>query len=535
MTFANGFARGVALTALALGSMGVVSAQNGTNYHVLCNNGDAAFIGVGAGGAQTAADGIGTFIPGEDLRGSLQADPDGGGPIPLQFCWRNTGFRESVCVFAPGTSGFLQIRFPGIYMVELAGAVPNPAPGANLPKVFTRPTCKTPITASFIAYGTGPSSTASFVATTSSAFGPTQTIILPNDGLTPTGQGGTATLVQGFAGQLPASPTGNLPSAGCYVVQFVPVASAVPYLDKIDGIWHYAMNSDDANQYWVVSDDEMQLWQSQTLSTDGGLTALPAFFSVVDYDLLLASLEANTTAIIAPHGIEQAGPYYAQTFNMTGGGGPNFGFDVGRGSRGVSFGGKGGVKVPAGLGGLGSGAQDPAYGGGAVPFRNTLGFATWDNKPNIGVIGKGSDRLLWLGIDTAMLGGLGPCGNPGNPNITKLGGTVRLPVIGTGFMQAVTNSSLPTFIHTTKVAAGGGWPDPDGIPSGAFGVPAIAGGSIQVRVDNLVNKVPCTVGGTIPLNITYGTTGRNHFPPPTLTWDPSNADISGTKEVFLWK
>ena len=391
-----------------------------------------------------------------------------------------------------------------------------------------------PIVASFVPYGTGPASTASFVAIATSALGPTHTFILPNDGLVPAGQGGTATLVAAAAAQLPPG-TGNLPSAGCYVVQGTWVASAVPYLDKIDGVWRYNMNSDDDNQYWVMSDDELQLWQSQSVGTDGGFTAIPAFFAVVDYDFLWASLEANTTAILANHGIEQNGPYYSQTLNMTGGGGPNFGFDVGRGSRAISFSGKGGVKVPPGLGGLGSGAQDPAYGGGAVPARMTMGFATWDNKPNIGVIGKGSDRITWLGVDLAQLGGIGPCGSAGNPNITKGGGTVRLPVVGTGFIQPTTNLALSIFLHTTKVAGGGGWPDPDGITSGAFGVPAIAGGSIQFRVDNLVGKVPCTVGGTLPVNVTYGTTGRNHFPPPTLTWDPANADISGTKELYLWK
>lgn len=511
MTFAYGLARGVALTALALGSMGVVSAQNGTNYHVLNNNGDAAFIGIGAGGAQTPADGIGTFVAGEDCRGSLQVDF--GGTLGIQFSYRNSAFRENVCVFAPGlVSGLVNLEFDGVFFVELDGL------NANNNVVFLRPVCSTPIAASFLAYGLGPASTVSFVAAATSALGPSQTLLLPDNGLV--AATGTATLVGAGTGVL--GPV----ASGCYVVQFTWTGSALPFLDNIDGIWHYAVNSADQNQYWIMSDDEMNLTRSNTVITDGGFTAVPAFFSVLDYDTHWATLEASTLAILANHGIEQNGPYYAQTENMTGGGGPNFGFDAGRGSRAISFSGLGGVKVPAGLGGLGNGAQDPAYGGGV---QKTLGFATWDNKANSSVAGMGSGRITWLSIDLAQIGGLPP---ESDPDIKKGGGTVRLPVIGTGFIQPTTSLALTIFQHSTKAAVSG-WPDPDGITSGAFGVPAIAGGSIQFNVGNFVNKIPCN--GSLPVNLTYGTTGKDNSPPPALTWDPSNADISGSKEVYLWK
>ena len=511
MTFANGLARGVALTALALGSMGVVSAQNGTNYHVLNNSPEGAFIGIGAGGAQTPADGIGTFVPGEDCRGSLQVDF--GGTLGIQFSYRNSAFREGVCMFGPGViSGQVHFQFDGIYFVELDGL------NANNNVVFLRPVCTTPITASFLAYGLGPSSTVSFVAAATSALGPTQTLVLPDNGLV--AGSGTATLVGAGTG------AGAPVASGCYIVQFTWTASALPFLDNIDGIWHYAVNSSQENQYWLMSVDEMNLTRSNTVLLDGGGTALTTFFSVVDYDMHWATLEAGTLAILANHGIDQSGPYYAQTENMTGGGGPNFGFDAGRGSRAISFSGLGGVKVPAGLGGLGNGAQDPAYGGG--PSR-TLGFATWDNKPNTSVAGMGSGRISWLSIDLAQIGGLPP---ESDPDIKKAGGTVRLPVVGTGFIQPTTSLALSIFTHTTK-AATSGWPDPDGLPSGTFGVPAIAGGSIQFNVGPFVNKVPCN--GSLPVNLTYGTTGLNHSPPPALTWDPSVADISGSKEIYLWK
>ena len=94
------------------------------------------------------------------------------------------------------------------------------------------------------------------------------------------------------------------------MVQFTWVGSAVPYLDNIDGVWHYTMNSDDGNQYWIMSDDEMNLTRSNTvLSESGGVVA---FFSVVEYDTHWATLEAGTLAILANHGIEQSGAYYAQ-------------------------------------------------------------------------------------------------------------------------------------------------------------------------------------------------------------------------------
>jgi hypothetical protein len=519
MTFANGFARGIALTALALGSLGVASAQNGSNYHVLSNSVETAFLGIGAGGTQTALDGLGMWIPGEDCRGSLLVDPDGGGALLPQFCYRQVGFRETWCIFTPGViSGLIERQFPGLYMIELDGL------NANNNVVFLRPVCTTPITASFLAYGTGPSSTASFVLAAVSAL--SQTVLLPNNNLVSTGTPvGTATIVA--LAQVPPSAI----ASGCYVTTFFWAGSSIPYLDNIDALWHYTVNSPDLNQYWAFSTDEMNLTRSNTLVTDAGITALFAFDSVLDYSTSWMTREAQTTAVLGPHGIGQDNSYYLTTENMAGGGGPNFGFDVGRGSHAISFSGLGGVKVAPGLGGLGNGAQDPAYDL-TPPTTKTMGFVTWDNKANSSLAGVGSTRVPWLGIDLSQIGGGSP---ETDPDIKKLGGTVRLPVIGTGFIQPVTSLALSIFGHVTKVAPSG-WPDPEegaGLPSGAAGVAPVAGGSIQFNVGPFVAKVPCT--GAIPLNITYGTTGRHHTPPPTLTWDPSIADVSGTKEIYLWK
>jgi hypothetical protein len=506
--------------------MGVVSAQNGTNYHVLSNGGDGLFFGVGAGGTQTDTDGIGYFIPGEDVRGSLLTDPDGGGALLPQFCYRMSAWREYWCTLVPGTitAGF-NVEMPYISFIELDGL------NANNNVVFLRPICQLGLTASFLAYGTGPSSTVSFLAAAVSGF---PTVVLPDNGIV----SGAGTATQVMAVQVPSQAAGF----GCWGTQFKTAASAVPFLDNIDGIWHYNVNSTDQNQYWYFSFNEMNLTRSNTIATTGGITGLIAFPSVVDATAVLSTLEAQTTAVVAPHGVittplgaNFVGPYYQQTENMSAPN-PNRGFDVGRGSRAISFSGLQGAKTPIGWGGLGNGAQDPGYDTLHYPPApdglKTLGFVTWDNKPNASLAGMGSGRILWLGFDLAQIAGLTP---EADPDVKKAAGTVKLPVIGTSFIQAITTTSLVTFQHTTKAAALG-WPDPDfggGAGSGSFGVPAIAGGSLQTNVGGFVAKIPCA--GAFPVNITYGTTGKDLSPPPTFTWDPSIADISGSKEIYLWK
>jgi hypothetical protein len=521
MTFANHFARGLALSALAVGILGVAAkAQNGSNYHVLNNNGDAVFIGIGAGGTQTALDGIGTHVPGEDCRGSLKTDPDGAGPEPVQFSYRMTAWRENMCVFVPGVvSGAVNLTFPGVYLIELNGL------NANVPVVFTRPVCSTPLAASFVPYGFGPGSTVSFVAVATSALGPSHTLVLPDNGLV--NGSGTATLVGAGTGTL--GPV----ASGCYVVEFSFAPTASPYLDNIDAIYHYAVNSNDENQYWIMSTDEMTLWQSSTILTDGGLTAVAQFFQVTDYDTHFQTMEANTHTGLAPHGLAQQGPYYAQTENFPdppgppGPGSPNLGFDVGRGSEAITFGGLGGTKVPAGLGGLGNGAQDPAYGpGGTVP---TFAFVTWDNKPNTSADGIGSGRVTWIMIDLAQISGLPP---ESDPDITKLGGTVKVPVPGAGFFHPITQFGLAPFLHTTNEGVLAAWPDPNGITSGFFGEVPSAGGSIHLLVSGFAGSIPCNIG--LPVNLTYGTTGNNPGT-PVLQYDSTKGDISGTKQMYLWK
>jgi hypothetical protein len=486
------FRCGAVTASLVLGFLisGAAHAQNGSNYHVLTNGTDAAFFGIGAGGTQTAADGLGTFIAGEDLRGShVTALGD--------FGFRNPSFTEDACVFnAPAGGGALALKFPLISFTELDGL------NGNAPAIFTNPACTVPSfplgTSGFVAYGTGPGSTASFVLTgLPSAVGlPSVTVLLPNNGFVPSA-GGAATLLGVASASLPIGSTGF-----CWQVTFNWVPSAVPTLDDIDGLWHYVVNSPDNNQYWAFSDNEQNIWQSQTVATDAGLTAVLGFFANDDYGLQITSSEPDTVATLAP----RPGQDFAATIvNVSNEFGavvnPNGGFDAGRGSAAISFSGKAGVPNPA----TGLGNQDPTAGPGTV---GTLGFATWDN----GGDHDGSVRLVWLSFD--FLGAAG--GNPVNdPGVLKQAGTIRVPVVTAGLLQPLTGLGFGLFGHVTQA----------GFPFG------IGGASWQLPT----GPQPAACAG-LAMNITYGTSGRKGVlgAPGKLTFNPAVADTSGTRQLFLF-
>ncbi|MBM3984806.1 MAG: hypothetical protein FJ296_03815, partial [Planctomycetes bacterium] len=138
----------------ALAWPGAASAQNGSNYHVLTNGPDVAYIGVGAGGAQTALDGLGTHVAGEDLKGSHVT-------LLGDFGYRMFGWGENVCLFNAGPGGQTAIKSAGLIFVELDGL------NGHAPPVFTNPTCTVPSfplgTSGFVPYGTGPGSSFSFL------------------------------------------------------------------------------------------------------------------------------------------------------------------------------------------------------------------------------------------------------------------------------------------------------------------------------------------------------------------------------------
>lgn len=518
MTFAFRLTRGLSLGALAATiTLGSVMAQNGTNYHVLSSDADITYPGLGAGGTSTAADGLMTMIAGEDLKGSHTAAFSG------DFSYRSPAFRENVCVITPPPLGTFGIKFPGILFLELNSL------NGNVPVVFTNPACELPVfptsASTFEPYGLGFSSTVNFViggiaSGAAAALGVPSgmQIVLPDNGITALVPS-AAFIIGGGSGTL------GLPtvSAGfCWAVQFTWGGSALPSLDDVDGWVHYCLNSPDNNQYYMFSNDELNIWQSWTVATDLGATTLqPEFPACVDYTLLMSTMEPNTHASLAPVGLNGSGPYYTQLENVTNEfGAPglnlNGGFDVGRGSRVISFGGTAGVPNPT----TGVGNQNPGTSG----FLPTLGFATWDN----GGDGDGSVRLTWVSIDFLGLFG----GNPdSDPGVIKPFYNVRIPVVSAGLTQPTTSLCWGLFGHKTATASSG-WPDAGGLPSGTFSVPAIAGASNQFPT---IGVTVCLSSGIlgIPVNLTYGTSGRKDGP-GKLTFNPSIADLSGAREVFLF-
>jgi len=509
MTFSK-FTRGMSFGALAAGlTLTSVMAQNGTNYHVLVNTTETIFGGIGAGGTQTAADGLMTMIPGEDLKGSHTVAFSG------DFGYRNPQFREMMCVLNAGP-GALALKFAGIVFVEMDGL------NGNKPSIVTNPACAAPSfplgTSGFIPYGLTPGASASFILSllpSGSGLPSGTVVLLPNNGLVPSA-GGTATLIAAATATLPIGSTGF-----CWGVQFTWIPSALASLDDVDSWVHYTVNSPDGNQYWLMSDDELNIWQSWTAGVDGGATAIFNLFANDDYGLLMSTVEPSTSASLAPSGQLAAGAYYAQTENVINEFGaaalnPNGGFDVGRGSHAISL--KGHAGVPNPTSGLGN--QEPSLTG-VLP---SLGFVTWDNGGDF----NGSVRLPWVSIDTAGLLGLNPATDPG---IVKPFYGVRLPVVSAGFVQPLTSLCWGLFGTRTQLAASG-WPDPEGFASGAFGVVPIASASAQFPTGSLtVCNVPGILG--VPVNLTYGTTGRKDGP-GKLTFNPSIADLSDSRELFLF-
>ena len=440
-----------------------------------------------------------------------------------EFGYRMTNVRHLVCAGSP------VIEF-NLMMVELDGGTGASGNGfgGNNPVVFTNPVClpgsSFPIngSAGFVPYGTGPASTFSFLLTLLPSFGlPSGHVaVLPDNGLLNSG-GGTATIIVAGAGL-----NVNTPTSGCYNVQFGFTASAVPLLDNVDGLWSYLWNNSDVDQSPAFSGDEMNLWQSQTIATDAGSTAIFSFLAQTDYELLLATIEPQTHASLAPRGLDPflltvaAGPYYTETTNVANENGipfnPNSGFDIGRGSSAISFSGTAGVVNVGTL----LGNQHITNNPGAPTTSATIGFATWDNGADL----NGSVRLTWMSIDFLGAGGLDPAGDPG---LVLFAGGIRVPVVTAGLLQPVTNLGFGLFGHVTSASA---WLDPSGFAAGTFGVPSVTGASWQLPTGP--QPAACS-GAPFGLNITYGTSSRFDGP-GGLNWDPSIGDTSGTKQIFLF-
>jgi hypothetical protein len=501
---------GLRVAALCASGLAPVVAAQACNYHVLSNGFDVVYTGVGAGtgpwGTQLKGDGLGTWIAGEDLRGSHITGQTG------DFGYRLTAFREHVFLANAHPTEPLAVKFRSIVFVELDGA------NANNQLVFTNPSC--PYNPSLgeeaAPYGTDDDGEQFVLSGLPPSMGPSPsaTILVPGNNYS---LGGTQTIV--FEAHDIVIPVPDELEAYAFQFKLVP---SVALLDDIDGLWHYVINSDHLNQYWCMSNDEMNLWQSNSVGVNelSGSPTVITFPANADYDLLLASADPNTTATLAPRGWKLNGPYYAQTENVHDQNGfpsnPNQGFDVGRGSAAFSFSGLAGAVNPD----TGVGNQNPTNNPGTL---TTIGFATWDNGGDL----DGSVRLTWLSIDYLGLFRQNPANDAG---VVKYGGQIRAPVVSAGLLQGITNLSFGLFQHVTRHAPSG-WPDPGGLASGAFGVPAIGGASWQIPV--APTEAVCI--GT-KLNVTYGTSGRlgGVGTAGALTWDPSIADVSGTKELYLF-
>lgn len=488
------FAKRLALGAVVLGlSLSTVNAQNGENFFALANVGEAI------AGTNSVNDGIGTWIMGEELKGSQLLNDPFLGP---GFHYRFNGWRFFQC-----TANSL-MSWPGLFWVELDGL------DGNNPPIFLRPdsACAAGITPSFIPYGAAFTPSGGFslllaglpsgVYAALTGFPTTAGILLPNHDLF---QSGTATIVA-IGGGLAALPGGS----GCYGIQFgFAGGTNLPITDDVDGLWYYTAHTSTNNgQYLFYSIDETNAWQSNSVGIFGGLPA--AFFANTDFELYLVQPEPSTMAMLAPVGELGNGVYYTTTeglgaFNLNGG------FEVGRGSHTLSLSGTGGATNP----GTGLSNQDPSYNT-SIAAQPTIGFMTWDNNQ-----AAARNHFTWVGADLAQLFAVSP---EADPNIVVNAGTVKVPQVGTGFIQSLTLNLLPLFLHSTVDV--GTWTQPDGFPDGTFGNNMWAGGSNQYPTTGVTTGLPCGVG--IAINLTYGSSQRGTS--PQIVW---NQFVSGSREVYL--
>ncbi|MFT7465567.1 MAG: hypothetical protein ACI9EF_003936, partial [Pseudohongiellaceae bacterium] len=417
-----------------------VKTESAGNYHVLHNGVEPtlyAGLGVGAG-VVPGVDGIGTWIPGEELKGNCHTSLG-------DFGYRQVGFRETVAVLA-GPSP-LKIKFPYIAWVEFDGG------NGHAPIVFDNPTdnnCSVPsLGAITTGYGNVPAQP-SFVSVTSPGTG--DALMIPNEDIL--SGSGTATIIAEISNlEIPINDPGYFWEV--QIEWITPLESA----NNIDGWYHWATSSPDNNQYFGVSDDELNLWHSYTIPTTFGLAGVQTLPAAMDYGLLMLSADPVTAAALAPVGVNGTGPYYRNTA----GGSINGGFDLGRGSQMVSLSGISGVTN----GGTGFGNQDPAGAaiGGKVP---SLAFVTFDNTDYDGdgdlvtTPPGGSWRLTWVSIDYDVLLGISP-DQAGSVSVGSAG-LCRAPVSISSsvlaFPQPLTLSFMPLFVHQAAPVA---WADPGGL------------------------------------------------------------------------
>ncbi len=479
---------------------GAAAAQAGP-LHLLHNGTDVLYAGVGAGGATTASDGVGTWIDGERLRGNtLTALGD--------FGYRNPSFIAELC----HTGAAQTLEFPTIVFVELDGL------NANRPDIFLKPTCGPGgalpgiTSGGFLPYGTTPGASASFfllpLGSGSSIPSTAVLPLIPNHGLLPA-SGGSATLIAAASGNLAVASTGL-----CWNVEFTWLPTSLPSLDHIDGWWYWAQNGSSGSQYWALSNDELNAFQSHTVGTLAGQTQLAQFFSNVELGLTLTSSDAVTHTTLAPTGFHQDGAFVCLPVT-----GPNTGFDIGR-HQAVSLSGLGGATNAV----TGLATQDPA----AVPGTvvPSLGFATW--VP--GGLGASGMRTVFVQVDWDGVFGLPP---DAGTEVTVWGGPspVRLPVDvpSSGpavWPQPITNQFLVPLLHD----AGTVHPLCTGPVLGLAGVtpPPVFGVTVQLPLASVTPV--CQLG--VPVFLSYGSVGVTDTL-DDLLFDPAQAVVSGSGEILV--
>ncbi|MDG2148105.1 MAG: hypothetical protein P8N09_01140 [Planctomycetota bacterium] len=477
MTFAKQIVRGLAVGAIAVGLTTAASAQNGTNFHVLSNGLDAVYLNIGGGSGQTGgADGIGNWIDGNDLRGNYITALG-------EFGYRQSTFFTSECVL--GAPPAVALDFPGILFIEFDGRNPNDQ------DIFTRPACTAGLpngttTAGFLPYGISPGASAQFFLAglpTGAGLPSTAAILLPNNGLAPASNGGTATLIAAAGAALPISSTGF-----CWIVMFTWTPSALVGLDNIDGWWHWNINSVNNNQYWGLSNDELNVYSSNTVALSGNQTALNTFFASFEYEWHGTTADPSMNNALNPAGINGTGPYYAADNGALN---PNGGWDLGR-HGGASISGTGGTINPI----TGNGTQNPAgTPSGGIP---TYGYMSWNNE----VSGL---RTVWHQVDWAGTFGVDPDTLGAGYNALVGPPGQRLPVgvsslvnPAPGWPQGVSIAQFPLMFHTPT--SGHPETDPLGFPAGSFGIVGQWGATNMLPINGLSEV--CTIG--LPVAVQYG-------------------------------
>jgi hypothetical protein len=277
------------------------------------------------------------------------------------------------------------------------------------------------------------------------------TSIIPNNGLVPSA-GGTSTLVAAAAMTLPHHLDRFLLGVR---LQWLP--TALSSLDDIRRADAPVSISPDLNQYWMFSDNEQKLWQSQTVASDAGATALrPSSPTTTTRSLRRCGAGDAGHARTASAGARPTRPdgqriQRVTALVMI----PTVAFDVGAAARPSASPAMRACRTP-------QPAWEPGsdLGPGTVP---TLGFATWDNG------GDGTVGASHVVSSTAC------AAEPGtDPGVLKFGGATRVPVVSAGLLQPVTSLCFGTLrprdpagfvspfpvLHPTTIG-GASWQLPD--------------------------------------------------------------------------